>query len=200
MKFIILIWVLFISACSTQIVEMTPEPTVQKYDLSDSEGDGIILARDECPDSNVGAKVDNKGCGSQTVYTIRHRLDVNFDINSYQVKDIYNAEIESLAIFMDEYPEVTVIIEGHTSVRGSAAHNLKLSENRALAIQNILINKYKISADRITAVGYGESKLLANGNDNVSHQKNRRIVAEISSDKSLIDMKWTIYSVDKEAE
>nr|WP_252730829.1 OmpA family protein [Colwellia sp. E2M01] len=179
---------------------MTPEPTVQKYDLSDSEGDGIIQARDACPESNAGAKVDNNGCGSKTVYTIRHRLDVNFDINSYAVKDKYNAEIEGLAIFMSEYPDITVLIEGHTSIRGTAKHNLKLSENRALAIKNKLTKEYGIAANRITTVGYGSSKLISAGYDELSHQKNRRIVAEISSDKSFVEMKWTIYSVDNEVE
>ncbi|PKI17599.1 OmpA family protein [Colwellia sp. 12G3] len=200
MKLITILSVLLLSACSVQVIDMTPEPTKQKFDLSDSEGDGIILARDECPNSNAGAQVGNNGCGSNTVHKIRHRLDVNFDTNSFKVKDEYIEKIGKLAEFMTEYPQVVVSIEGHTSIRGLAAHNIKLSQNRAEAIKEILIQQFNIASDRVTTVGYGFEKLLLEGNDEYIHEKNRRIVAEISSDKEIIDMKWTIYSVDNEVE
>jgi outer membrane protein OmpA-like peptidoglycan-associated protein len=200
MKFIIFIWVFFLSACSVQVIDMTPEPTTQKFDLTDSEGDGIIKARDDCPDSNIGAKVGNNGCGSSTVHTIRHRLDVNFDTNSSVVKSEYLPKIKELADFMTEYPQVIVSIEGHTSILGSARHNKKLSNNRARSIKNILIQRFDIASGRIATVGYGFEQILFEGDDEYSHEKNRRIVAEISSDKSLTDMKWTIYSVDSEVE
>ncbi|PKF60713.1 OmpA family protein [Psychromonas sp. psych-6C06] len=179
---------------------MTEQPTVQKYDLTDTEGDGIILARDECPDTYSGALVNNQGCGTQTVETVRRKLEVNFDTNSYEVKAQYFPEIEQLAQFMQEFPQAIVTIEGHTSIRGKASLNKRLSQNRANAIKEILTQKYGIDSARITAVGYGFDKLLLEGDDEYIHARNRRIVAEISSDKNLIDMKWTIYSVDNEVE
>lgn len=200
MKFITLLSVLFLSACSVQVIDMTPEPTKQKFDLSDSEGDGVIQARDKCPNSYAGAKVDSNGCGTNTVHTIRHRLDVNFDIDSFKVKDEYLDKIEKLAEFMAEFPQIEVSIEGHTSITGSAAYNKELSQNRAQAIKNILVQQFDIASDRVTTVGYGFEKLLLEGDDEYIHEKNRRIVAEISSDRKITDMKWTIYSVDNETE
>ncbi|MFQ3208810.1 MAG: OOP family OmpA-OmpF porin [Colwellia sp.] len=200
MKFIIFISVFFLSACSVQVIDMTPEPTTQKFNLTDSEGDGIIKARDDCPDTGIGVKVGNNGCSSSTVQTVRQRLDVNFDTNSSVVKSKYLPNIKALADFMTEYPQVIVSIEGHTSILGSARHNKKLSNNRARSIKDILIQRFDIVNDRITTVGYGFEKILSEGDDEYSHGKNRRIVAEISSDKSLTDMKWTIYSVDSEVE
>ncbi|MEW6999651.1 OmpA family protein [Colwelliaceae bacterium BS250] len=200
MRFITFLSVLLLTACSVQVIDMTPEPTKQNFDLSDSEGDGIILARDECPNSNQGAKIGNNGCGSTTVHTIRHRLDVNFDNNSFEVKDEYFDQIAMLAEFMGEYPQIQVTIEGHTSIRGEAAHNKKLSQNRAEAIKNILTQNFNISSDRVTTEGHGFEKLLLEGNDEYIHAKNRRIVAEINSDREITDMKWTIYSVDNEIE
>lgn len=200
MKFITFLLILFISACSVSVIDMTPEPTKQVFDLGDNEGDGIINARDKCPDSEVGAKVGNYGCGSKTIYTIRHRLDVNFDINSAIVKDEYLIQIEKLAQFMTDYPQVQVSIEGHTSIRGSAAHNIKLSKKRSSRIKQILVNRFNISSERITTKGYGFERILVKGNTEEAHQKNRRIVAEITSDVSFVDMKWTIYSVDIEEE
>jgi len=200
MKFITFLCVLFLSACSVQIVEMTPEPTKQKFDLTDNEGDGVIQARDECPDSFAGAEVGNNGCGSNTIHTVRHRLDVNFDTNSYKVSDEYIPLIEKLSEFMTEFPQVQVTIEGHTSIKGLAEYNKKLSLNRAQAIKDILIERFNISNERVATVGYGFEQLLFEGDDSYIHAKNRRIVAEISSDREITDMKWTIYSVDSEQE
>lgn len=200
MKILTLLAVFILSACSTQIIDMTTEPTVQKFDLSDMEGDGIIAARDKCPESDDGAQVDNTGCGTETIETLRRKLEVNFDTDSYIVKAEYLAEIEELANFMAEHPHTQVTIEGHTSIRGSAEHNQMLSQNRAEAIKLILISEFGISAERINAVGYGFERLLLEGNDEYIHARNRRIVAELSTEKKYVDMKWDIYSVDNEME
>lgn len=196
MKVLTMLWVLVLSACSVQTIDMTPEPTQQKFDLSDGDGDGMIQARDECPNSKSGVKISNNGCGTNKVYTMRHRLDVNFANDSYFVGAKYIPEIEKLANFMVKFPNAEVIIEGHTSIQGSAQHNKILSKNRAIAIKDILTSRYDIASERITTVGLGFDKLLLQGNDEYIHKKNRRIVAEISSDISLDFMKWTIYSVD----
>jgi outer membrane protein OmpA-like peptidoglycan-associated protein len=204
MKILTLFCALLLSGCSVQIIDMTPEPTVQKFNLNDYEnggdGDGVILARDECPNSIPGAQVGNNGCGTETIETVRQKLEINFDTNMYNVKEEYMPEIKSIADFMIKFPQSVVLIEGHTSIRGSAEYNLTLSQKRALAIKDILIEKFNISDARITAIGYGFSRLLVEGNDDETHAKNRRIVAEITSDKNLIDMKWNIYSVDEEEE
>lgn len=200
MKILTLFFACLLSACSVQIVEMTPEPTPQKFDLTDGEGDGVILARDECPNSSIGAKVGNNGCGTRTIETLRRKIEVNFDTNSFVVKDEYIEEVKKLADFLIEYPETKVTVEGHTSIRGKAEFNKTLSQNRAQAIKDILIERFNIEGKRIIAVGYGFEKLLLEGDDEYIHARNRRIVAEISNDISSTDMKWTIYSVDDEVE
>jgi OmpA-OmpF porin, OOP family len=198
MKILIIIALLFTTACSVQVIDMAPEPTKQKYDLTDNEGDGVIKARDECPDSNAGAKVDNIGCGKSTLYTRRLKLAVHFDNNSYEVKDKYYPRIKKLADFMNKYTQSKVTIEGHTSSRGTAEHNILLSKNRALAIKDILVNRYDVRSYRIKTVGYGFDRLLVEGTTKKNHQKNRRIVAEVTGSAGVAEMKWTIYSVDEE--
>lgn len=200
MKLLTLFCVLFLSACSVQVIDMTPEPTVQKFDLTDSEADGVITARDECPETDSGAEVNNNGCGTETIVTVRRKLEVNFETDSYVVKKQYLEEIQKLADFMMEAPQAMVSIEGHTSIRGKAEYNKTLSQHRAQAIKDILITQFGIAEERITAVGYGFEKLLLEGSDEYIHARNRRIVAELSIDKSYTDMKWTIYSVDDEVE
>lgn len=194
---ITLIIAVFISACSLQTVEMAAQPTVQKFDLTDSDSDGVILARDQCPDSFIGAKIKVNGCGSEREETVRRKLEVNFDTNSYLVKAQYFPEIKGLADFMKQYPETKVTIEGHTSKRGSKDLNLELSQNRAEAVKDILVNKFAVDEKRVTAIGYGFERLLLEGDDEYIHARNRRIVAEISSRRHIKDKKWTIYSVDE---
>jgi OOP family OmpA-OmpF porin len=191
---------LAVSACSVNIQEMTPEPTVQKYDLADNEADGIINARDQCQDSFAGANVDNNGCGSDDIEKIRHKLSVNFTPNSFVVEKDFLPAITKLAEFMKDYPSVKLTIEGHTSKRGTKALNKKLSQNRAQSIKNVLVDKFNIDKSRITPIGYGSDKLLLEGDNEYIHARNRRIVAELSIEKSLKNMKWTIYSVDQTAE
>ncbi len=197
--FILLVSVL-VTGCSTLAIDMASEPTVQQHDLSDQEADGVINARDVCSESPLGSLVDNKGCGSETVHKARRELLVNFESNSYIVASSYLAEVEGLADFMKNYPEAEVTIEGHTSIRGSKALNDTLSLNRAQAIKTLLVDMFSIEESRITAVGYGFSQLILEGNDEYIHARNRRIVAEISNEESLVELKWNIYSVDKKVE
>ena len=196
-KLLIFMVFTFISGCSIQVVEMAVQPTEQKFDLTDSDSDGVVLAREKCIKSINGAKVNNSGCGDETAKKLRFKLLVNFESDSYVVEPEFYDEIKKLADFMKEHPKTDVMIEGHTSLVGTRAYNLELSQNRAQAVKNILINKYFIEKNRVGAIGYGFDRLLEEGNTEAINARNRRIVAEISSEIEIIDMKWTIYSVDQ---
>ena len=201
MKSLIIVFLaVFVSACTTQIIDMTPEPTEQKFDLIDSESDGVIQARDNCPDTFFGAQVDNSGCSSETVEILRGKLLVNFSNDSYIVGAESFPEIEKLADLMKAHPSLILTIEGHTSKRGSAEYNKILSLQRAKAIKDILTTRFAIDAARISPVGYGFERVLLEGDDETINARNRRIVAETSTAVRLKNMKWTIYSVDDPVE
>ena len=70
------------------------------------------------------------------------------------------APIELIASYMKNHPEARVEIKGYASPEGSLELNQKLSENRANAVKNALIKKYKIAANRLTAVGCGPTDQL----------------------------------------
>jgi OOP family OmpA-OmpF porin len=190
---------LSISACSMQVKDMTPEPTVQNYDLADSEADGVINARDECSASLFGALVGNLGCGSDRIKKESRKLQVNFTNGSYAVGNDFLPEIKQISDFMIDFSDANLTIEGHTSKQGAEWFNNRLSQDRAQGIKNILVNTFGIEQARITAIGYGFNKLIDEGDDEESHARNRRIVAVLSSHKSATHMKWTIYSVDQAA-
>ena len=80
---------------------------------------------------------------------------------------------------MQFYPDMVIKIEAHTDSRGTASYNESLSDRRAKATRDYIFSK-GISADRIvSAIGYGESRLLNKCKDGVTcseeqHEENRR--------------------------
>jgi len=180
----------------TETIVMPEQQALQVNDLSDDDADGVIAYREQCLNSVLGSQVNNSGCGGDTVNKVRQELKVNFGNNSAVIAPRYYADIKALSDFMQRYPDLNVIIEGHSSRQGSAALNMDLSQRRAQAVMDLLINKFAVSTSRVSAIGYGFERLLDEGNNSAAHQRNRRIVAELSGDNLVKDMKWTIYSVD----
>ncbi|CAM2895004.1 OmpA family protein [Moritella viscosa] len=198
MKYIIvLISSFLLMACTTPIVDMADNTQIQLQDLSDADNDGVITSREKCPASFAGSKVDNYGCGADIINKVRQELKVNFASNSAVVSKRYFGDIEALANFMKKHLDTEVVIEGHTSKLGSKSLNMRLSQERAQAVMNILVNNFGIATSRVSAVGYGFERILDDGNTKSAHAKNRRIVAELTSESTTKDMKWNIYSVDK---
>lgn len=147
----------------------------------DSDGDGIVNSKDECPDSELGAKVDEVGCYIILTESRNVRLDVKFANNSAAVDQNYLGRIEEVAGFMREYPQTNVVIEGHTDDRGKASYNLVLSEERAKNVAALLVSRYNVAPSRVSSVGYGESKPIADNASSAGRAENRRVVAVISA-------------------
>ena len=63
--------------------------------------------------------------------------------------------VERIATFMKNNKNSKVVIYGYASPEGNAEVNERIANQRAEAVQKLLVNKYKISADRITAKGKG---------------------------------------------
>ena len=85
--------------------------------------------------------------------------------------------LHDLAKVMKQNPELRLRIEGHTSAEGDAAVNQKLSEARAQAAVDFLVNKEGIDASRLEAVGKGSSELK--DPENLTSDVNRRTEFEI---------------------
>lgn len=145
----------------------------------DTDSDGVIDTQDNCPKTPITDKVDTNGCTIFTEQQETINLLVNFDNNKSAVADQYLSEIAKVAQFMEQYPHTQLTINGHTSTIGEAAYNQQLSEKRAQAIVNVLVNNFSISQNRLTAVGYGEEQLINEANTSSAHAQNRRIQAEV---------------------
>jgi OOP family OmpA-OmpF porin len=139
----------------------------------DSDKDGVYDYLDKCPDTPIELKVDKDGCPIKVTIN----LNVLFDFDKSDVKPKYHDEIKRVADYMNAYPWEKATLEGHTDSKGTDAYNQKLSQRRVDAIKKYLVEKFGISADRLTAVGYGESKPIATNDTDEGRQLNRRVQA-----------------------
>lgn len=152
----------------------------------DSDRDGVVDYKDECPDTAVGARVDAGGCEIKFV-TEKDSLEirVTFDTNSANLRPGSNTEIQRAADFMGSYQDAKLVIEGHTDNTGSAAYNRSLSQRRADAVRTVLINDFGVDPERVSAIGYGEDRPIADNNTSAGRQANRRVVGVVEGQKSV---------------
>ncbi|MBE3022954.1 OmpA family protein [Campylobacter sp. 7477a] len=139
----------------------------------DDDNDGVLNDVDKCPNTPAGVVVDETGC--EKVIVLRD-LGVNFAFDSYAVSPTYAAEIKKVADFMAENPDYKVVLAGHTDSVGKEAYNQKLSEKRANAVAKTL-EGYGVSADKISTLGYGELRPIADNGTKEGRAQNRRVEA-----------------------
>jgi OmpA-OmpF porin, OOP family len=165
--------------------------------LADADRDGVIDARDLCPETSEGAAVDNYGCPDQTTKLLSVELNVLFDSGKADIKPRFYTELKDLAKFLQDNPTSNVVIEGHTDSVGSSELNLDLSQRRASAIADVLIDSFRIKPDRVKGIGYGATRPIASNDTEEGRKQNRRVVAEVFAKQQFANERWTIYSVDQ---
>ncbi|MBE7373638.1 OmpA family protein [Pseudomonas sp. AL-54] len=112
---------------------------------------------------------------------VRVELDVKFDFDRAVVKPDSYADIQNLADFMKEYGQTSTVLEGHTDSIGTDAYNQRLSERRANAVREVLVDQYGVEGSRVNAVGYGESRPVADNATEEGRAINRRVEAEVEA-------------------
>ena len=101
--------------------------------------------------------------------------DITFDVNRADIKAESMTEINRIKTLMDQNPELKYEVQGHTDSTGTPESNQKLSERRAQAIVNKLV-ELGIDRSRLTAVGKGQYSPIADNATEEGRAKNRRVV------------------------
>ena len=169
------------------LVVTAPVVVVVESDL-DSDGDGVPDSIDACPGTPMNVVVDERGCPVQVDIedTLKMELRVFFDNDKSTIKNQYKPEIAKVAEKMREYPNSVASIEGHASKTGpSAAYNQRLSDARAVAVKSMLTNEFGIAPNRLSTVGYGYDRPIADNNTEEGRAMNRRVFAIITGDKTM---------------
>jgi OmpA-OmpF porin, OOP family len=159
--------------------------TVTAFDQTNKESDPSNTACAKTPAPPVvetmkkEAESATAAVAKEMIEKGRATINVEFDTNKAKIKTKYHQEIEKFALVMKDYPELKVIIEGHTDTVGGKNFNQKLSERRANSVKNYMVKNFGIDESRLTAKGYGLSKPIASNKDAAGRQKNRRVEAVV---------------------
>ncbi len=108
-----------------------------------------------------------------------YELLVEFDFDKYDIRKVYTPQFEEIAQILRQSPDISMTIEGHTDWIGTEAYNQGLSQRRANAVKTKFIRDYGIEGSRISTVGYGEIRPIADNNTAVGRQRNRRAISVI---------------------
>jgi outer membrane protein OmpA-like peptidoglycan-associated protein len=100
--------------------------------------------------------------------------DVLFSTGKTELLPGAMTTIEKLASFLAEYPDKTVLVEGHTDNVGSDAYNQDLSERRAISVKNALMQA-GVDGARIDTIGLGETQPITDNSTSAGRLKNRRV-------------------------
>lgn len=106
--------------------------------------------------------------------------NIFFDINKYELKPASQVELDKVVQLLKDNPTIKIEISGHTDNVGKPADNLKLSNTRARAVVNYLIER-GINSQRLSAAGFGETKPVADNKSEAGRAKNRRTELKILS-------------------
>ena len=122
----------------------------------------------------------------QLTEDLKMELRVFFDNNKSVIKDQYKPEVAKVAEKLQEYPNATAMIEGHTSSTGPRKLNERLSVARANAVKSMLVNQYNISGSRLNTQGYAWDRPIAPNNTAEGQAMNRRVYAVITGSRTVM--------------
>ncbi|GEM_PF-3590693 len=165
--------------------------------VSDSDGDKVPDMYDKCP--NVFGEISNAGCPKKPELASTNNAEVSkvqnesndttsnfednksilkatniyFETDSDKILDDERSKIHMIIYILEKNPNASIIVEGHTAKDGDVDYNKKLSENRAKAVRQYLINK-GISANKIVTKSLGSAQPVSTDSSEKTKAMNRR--------------------------
>lgn len=134
---------------------------------------GNSLAKQE---AELRAQLDDdvriENTGDRLILTMPQ--DILFDVDSANVSSSLTDDLGKVASSLNQYPDTTVQILGHTDNTGSAEHNQGLSQRRANTVADVLMDG-GVPFGRIEAIGRGEDQPIASNLDDAGRRQNRRV-------------------------
>ncbi|WP_111859831.1 outer membrane protein Omp38 [Acinetobacter sp. CFCC 10889] len=113
-------------------------------------------------------------------------LRVFFDTNKSNIKAQYKPEIAKVAEKLNEFPNATARIEGHTDNTGPRKLNERLSLARANSVKSALVSEFNIDASRLSTQGFAWDQPIADNKTKEGRAMNRRVFAAISGSRTVL--------------
>lgn len=162
-----------------------PPPPPPPPPPQDTDKDGVLDPQDRCPGTPPGVAVDAVGCPRKDAVTLK---GVGFEYNSATLTSDSRPVLDDAAADLKKYPRLKVELQGHTDSRGSDQYNLKLSQRRAEAVRDYLLNQ-GVSSNQLSAKGYGETQPKASNDDDAGRAENRRVDMQVLENPGAVDVK-----------
>jgi len=137
----------------------------------DGDADGIADASDACPNTKSGAKVDVKGCPVPQVIALNK---VQFGLGKADLTPETKKALDAVVAEIKANPDRVIEVDGHADALGSNEYNKKLSDSRAHAVSQYLIQK-GVPATNVRVAAFGEEKPVASNDTDVGRAQNRRV-------------------------
>ncbi len=139
----------------------------------DDDNDGVLNSMDICSNTPSGDAVNSDGCPAKLT------LNINFAHDSSIIDNDSSILVQEYADFLNKHANYSTIIVGYTDSKGSEQYNKKLSQKRANAVKEMLIEK-GVPEARVSSAGMGEAYSIADNSTDEGRSKNRRIEAELT--------------------
>ncbi|MCA9680314.1 MAG: OmpA family protein, partial [Myxococcales bacterium] len=146
----------------------------------DNDTDGILDGNDNCPNEpeNFNGFEDGDGCLDDLPKVVKEYTGViegiTFAYSSARIQPKSKAVLDRAALILQDYPDLRVLVEGHTDDRGVYDKNVALSLKRAEAVKWYLVD-HGVAADRIETAGVGPDRPRASNKSKKGRDQNRRI-------------------------
>ncbi|MGK4002884.1 OmpA family protein [Sorangium sp. So ce1036] len=151
---------------------------------ADDDQDGVPNADDACPNEKetINGVEDDDGCPDEGEPRVTYedgelvmRDTIRFQTGSAELEPESRRTLDQVALVLKAHPEVErVRIEGHTDETGTREFNIELSEQRAETVRRYLVRR-GVSPGRLETEGYGPDRPIAEGDDEASRARNRRV-------------------------
>jgi OOP family OmpA-OmpF porin len=178
-----------------------PPEVVAPVAPADSDGDGVADELDQCPGTPAGVKVNDvgcplpacktpepgqpvtlEGCAAGDVIVLR---GVNFEFDKSRLTANARGILDGVGDSLIKAPDIKVELGGHTDGKGTDEYNQRLSERRAESVRQYLVGK-GVEPTRMTAVGYGESRPVADNETEEGRELNRRVELKVTEGSAVV--------------
>jgi len=161
----------------------------QAFDLNSAVDAGTKAAADPKGALNQAGTAAGSAAGDKAAATLTEKLkNVQNEkgpivfVTGKATLDAAKCEktLKSIDGLIKQFPGFKVTIEGHTDTKGKAASNQKLSQARAEAVRQWLVDHLQTPSDRMAAKGFGGTKPIADNKTEAGRAKNRRVDFSVS--------------------
>jgi OOP family OmpA-OmpF porin len=149
----------------------------------DTDGDSVLDKDDKCP--SVAGIASEGGCPE--VISNEAQMGMNafaeailFNTGRASFKAGVTEVLDGMLAIINEYPTAEFAIKGFTDTIGSASNNLKLSDKRANAVRDYLVEN-GIAASKLTAEGFGEENPIDTNMNRAGRANNRRVEVKVTN-------------------